>query len=154
MAVFSKASIARHPIHPMLIPFPIGLWVFSLICDIVRRSGGSASWADAAFYAIGIGVIGGALAAIPGLIDFLALPRERMKSVAFWHMVINLTVETLFVIGFFLRRANPESGIAFALSIAGIVLLLVSGWLGGELVYVEGVGVVEEAQIEATLPLQ
>src|SRR3954471_12279972 len=77
----TPANIARHPIHPMLVPIPIGLWVFSLICDLVYVGGwGSETWRTVAFYNMVAGVIGALIAAIPGLIDLLSLRSETRKT--------------------------------------------------------------------------
>ena len=138
----SRASIAKHPIHPMLVTFPIGLWVFSLISDIIFRAGGQPIWADMALYTMAGGIIGALLAAIPGFIDLLAISDAKARRTGIWHMVINLTVVILFVLSFYMRLPQGRgNNPAFVLSIIAIGLLLVSGWLGGRLVYVLGVGV-------------
>ncbi len=139
----TKATIERHPIHPMLVVLPIGLWVFSLICDIVIRAGGNPAWVPAAYYAMGIGIIGALLAAVFGLIDLLSIPQgTRARKIGYWHLGINLSVTVLFIANFYLRSIGPPVDLTpFILSIVGIAALLVSGWLGGEMVYVEGVAV-------------
>lgn len=74
----TPARFAGHPIHPMLIPFPIGLFVFSLVGDIIFRAGwGAHVWTDVAFLTMAGGIIGGLLAAVPGFVDYLALARAR-----------------------------------------------------------------------------
>jgi uncharacterized membrane protein len=75
----SPASVAKHPLHPMLVAFPIGLWVFSLVCDIVRLFGGAPVWSTLALYTIGGGIAGALLAAIPGFIDYLSIDEAEMK---------------------------------------------------------------------------
>src|SRR5690348_7249457 len=71
----TPASIARHPIHPMLVPIPIGLWIFSFVCDLFHAGGATAeAWTTVAFYTMAGGIIGALLAALPGLIDLLSLP--------------------------------------------------------------------------------
>ena len=139
----TPASIHKHPIHPMLVPFPIALWIFSLFCDVVYGMGWGASiWKDMAFYTM-IGGIGGALlAAIQGLIDYRSLTDTQVKRVAWWHMNINLCTVVLFSLNAWLRTGGQAgSHLAIFLSVVGIALLGVSGWLGGELVYVHGVAV-------------
>ncbi|HTL25562.1 MAG TPA: DUF2231 domain-containing protein [Burkholderiales bacterium] len=136
----SKASIAGHPIHPMLVPIPIGLFVFALVADCASRvEGASAAWPEVALYCIGGGIVGALLAAPFGLIDLLSLDDERAKKVGITHMVINLTVVALFIINFILRIQGAADTTPFILTLIGIGLLLVSGWLGGHLVYVLGV---------------
>ncbi len=139
----TKAAIERHPIHPMLVVFPIGMWVFSLIGDIVLRAGGNPAWAPAVYYAMGIGIIGALAAAIFGVIDLFSIPQgARARNLGYWHLGINLAVTILFIVNFYLRSVGPPVSLTpFILSIVGVAALLVSGWLGGEMVYVEGAAV-------------
>ena len=65
----SPASIGKHPIHPMLVEFPIGLWVFALVCDVVRLFGGAEVWNSVALYCIAGGIVGALLAAVPGQVQ-------------------------------------------------------------------------------------
>lgn len=152
----TPARVAGHPIHPMLVSLPIGLWVFSLVADIVFRSGGGPLWNDLAFYTMAGGLVGALLAAVPGLVDFLALRAPRARQIATAHMTLNLLIVGLYAVNLWLRtRTAPGESLPMWLSATGIALLLVSGWLGGELVYVHGVGVEPEpgraeARIEAT----
>jgi len=138
----TPASIKKHPIHPMLIVFPIGLWVFSLVSDIIYRAGwGPPVWSDVAFYTLIGGIVGALIAAIPGLIDLMSLS-GRPKSLGIWHMCINLLAVAIFAVSAYLRttstRADP---MPFVLSIIGVVFICISGWLGGEIVHVYGVGI-------------
>lgn len=140
----SPASFARHPIHPMLVPVPIGLWLFSLVSDIIYLSGGAPIWLDLAFYTMAGGIIGALAAAIPGLVDFLSLRERKTSRIAAAHMTLNLTLVVLYAVNLWLRtRPDVVLRTPFTLSIIGIVLLVISGWLGGELVYVHGVAVEE-----------
>jgi len=143
----SPASFGKHPIHPMLVVFPIGLWVFSFILDIFYIAGwGGALWRDVSFFAIAGGIIGGVIAAIPGLIDYTTLT-GRTKTIASWHLSLNLILVLLFAVNFYVRsKGGPILGAPFILSVIGVILLSVSGWLGGELVYVHGVAVEPRAQ--------
>jgi uncharacterized membrane protein len=138
----TPASIAGHPIHPMLVPIPIGLWVFSLVCDIVFTVGGkNPDWATVALFTMGGGIVGALLAAVPGLIDLLSLP-ERGRKIALMHMSINLAVVVLYVINLWMRARGPgDPGALMWLSVVSIGLLAASGWLGGKLVYELGVAV-------------
>ena len=136
----TPARIAKHPIHPMLVPIPIGLWLFSLACDLIHRFGAtSPNWEVVAFYTMVGGIFGALLAAVPGFIDVLSLPRS-VKRIGFTHMGINLTVVVLYAINAWLRRDGVTDGLIW-LSVASVVLLGVSGWLGGEMVYARGVAV-------------
>jgi uncharacterized membrane protein len=138
----SRASIAGHPIHPMLVSIPIGLFVFSLVADIAARFGWGEAWPAVALYCMGGGIVGALLAAIFGFVDLMSITDEKVKRIGLSHMAINLVVVTLYVVNFALRwQGQPVDGIPFALSVIAIVLLLVSGWLGGHMVYVHGVAV-------------
>ena len=140
----TPASIRRHPLHPMLIVFPIALWIFSLICDFIYHAGPhNVFWKDVAFYSMVAGVIGALLAAIPGFIDYLSLTNRRVKRIATTHMILNIIVLALFLFNLGIRyTASPGSELsAVVLSIVAIALLAVSGWLGGSLVHVYGVGI-------------
>jgi uncharacterized membrane protein len=139
----TPASIKKHPVHPMLVVFPIGLWVFSLASDIIYRTGwGTAIWNEIAFYTMLGGIAGALLAAIPGLIDLFSLS-GRPKNLGIWHMTINLVVVLIFVVNASLRNVGTGGAgdVPFALSIAGVVLMFISGWLGAEMVHVHGVSV-------------
>ena len=145
----TPASILKHPIHPMLIVFPIGLWIFSLACDLIRLAGGSGqAWITVAFYSMIGGLIGALCAAVPGLIDLLYYKggAPPVKKIALTHMTINLIVVALYAINIWLRAgALDGKGVGLStpvlLSIIGVALLFVSGWLGGQMVHVYGVGV-------------
>lgn len=129
----------------MLVVFPIGLWIFSFVMDLFFFLGsGDPVWNTAALYTMVGGIIGALAAAVPGFIDFLSL-KGKPRQVATYHMALNLTLVVLFIINAALRI----SGIAVVplpilLSLIGVILLAVSGWLGGELVYVHGVSVEKE----------
>ena len=140
----SRASIAGHPIHPMLVSIPIGLFVFSLVADIATYYGADGAWPTVAFYCMGGGIVGALLAAVFGLIDLLSLTDERVKKVGIAHMGVILGVVTLYAVNFILRwQGHPLQGAPFTLSILAILLLLVGGWLGGHLVFVHGVAVAQ-----------
>jgi uncharacterized membrane protein len=138
----TPASIARHPIHPMLVPIPIGLWLFSFVCDLLFVFGtGVSLWFTLAFYTMIGGLIGAVLAAIPGFIDMLSLSGSR-KRIALLHMTINLVVVALYAFNIGLRISGPEQNtVPVILSAIAVALLGVSGWLGGHMVYVYRVAV-------------
>src|SRR5205823_13944919 len=120
--------------------FPIALWIFSFICDIVslNSSGNAVFWSDMAFYTMAGGVIGALLAAIPGFIDYLGLRGRQVKRIATTHMVLNLCIVVLYVFNLGMRMSRPVGGHepGIVVSAIAIVLLAISGWLGGSLVYV------------------
>lgn len=142
----TPANIAKHPIHPMLVAIPIGLWVFSLVCDLVHVFGdGNDNWRIVALYTLIGGIVGALAAAVPGFIDMLSL-HEGPKRIAIMHMSINLTVVALYIVNAWLRlRGSAETGPVW-LSVAAVALLSVSAWLGGKMVYEQGVAVDSEAE--------
>ena len=143
----SPASIMGHPIHPMLIPFPIALWVFSLVADLLYLWRGNSHWPLIAFYSLLAGCLGAVAAALFGLIDYLAIKDKQVVKVANWHARLNVLALVLFAASWYLRTdsgsdmVNDSLKIPFALSVLGVIVVTISGWLGGELVYKHGVGV-------------
>jgi uncharacterized membrane protein len=139
----TPAQIAGHPIHPMLVTLPIGMWVFSLAADLIAmRSASPDVWHAAALYSMIGGIIGALLAALPGLVDLLSLRDTAIKSTAIKHMGLNLTIVVLYVINAWLRvKGSASPNATLWLSIISIAMLLVSGWLGGKMVYEAGVAV-------------
>jgi len=138
----TPASIARHPIHPILVAFPIGLWVFSVVADLIFQFGwGATVWKDVAFYTLGGGIVSTILAAVPGFIDFLSITDSRVRRVGVIHLVANVIGLVLFGLSFWLRWIATVGFLPAAFSIFGLVALIVGGWLGGELVYVHNMGV-------------
>jgi uncharacterized membrane protein len=148
----SKAKLLGHPVHPMLIVFPLGLLATAVAFDIVGLSSSDRSWFGMSFWMIAAGVIGGLLAAVFGLVDWWVIPSgTRAKAIGLWHGVGNVVVVVLFIVSWFLRRpspATPSTG-ALILSFVAVALALVTGWLGGELVDRLGVGVDNGAHLNA-----
>jgi uncharacterized membrane protein len=148
----SHAKVMGHSLHQMLIVFPLGLLATAVVFDVIHLATGNPRWADVSFWMIAAGLVGGLIAAPPGLIDWLAIPKgTRAKAVGLWHGGGNLVVIALFAVSWFLRRENPgaPSTAALALSFAGVGLALVTAWLGGELVARLGVGVDDGAHLNA-----
>jgi uncharacterized membrane protein len=148
----SKVKVAGHPVHPMLIVFPLGLLATAVIFDVISLSTSDGKWSSMAWYMIAAGVIGGLLAAVFGLIDWLAIPSNtRAKSIGLLHGALNVLVVLLFIGSWLLRRADPATPGSFALtlSFAAVVIAVVAGWFGGELVDRLGVGVDDGAHLNA-----
>jgi uncharacterized membrane protein len=139
----SPASIKDHPIHPMIVGIPIGLWVFSLVSDIIYAARwGGVIWADVAYYTMVGGVIGALIAAVPGFIDYLSINEEKTKRTGTRHLIINLSIVAVYIINIIIRtNGQPNMALPIVLSVVGIGALLYSGWLGGDLVYEHGMGV-------------
>ncbi len=143
-AVPSTAAIAGHPIHPMLVPFPIAFLVGTLLADIAYLISDDRFWAEAARWLVGAGFVGGAAAAVFGLTDFLTIPYVRQLNLARLHFIGNALALVLALISLIIRLGNAEdavvpTGLILSLLISGI--LLGTGWLGGELSYRHRIGV-------------
>jgi uncharacterized membrane protein len=138
----STAKISDHPIHPMLVPFPIVCFIMTLILDILYVRGDTGV-AGATNWLLGVGLVMGALAAVAGLTDFLGDDRVRGLGDALKHMLANVTAVVLEVVNFALRLKNPDfiASTGVYLSVVVVLILLYSGWKGGNLVYRHGVGV-------------
>jgi uncharacterized membrane protein len=138
----TPASIAGHPIHPMLVPIAIGCFVFSFASDLICCATGAVEpWNTLAYYTMIGGILGALAAAVPGLIDLLSLP-ESIRKTAVTHMIINLTVVALYACNVWMRHNAPHDlKVPMILSTVAILMLLVSGWLGGKMVFEGGVGV-------------
>lgn len=136
----TRVTVAGHPIHPMLVTIPIGLWIFSLICDFGYVFTGDSRWAVTAFFTLGGGILGALTAAIPGLLDLLGLHEPRAQRVGVYHMVLNLAIVAVQAANFWLRMDEGGGDVLpRAISIVAVAALVASGWLGGHLVHVLGV---------------
>jgi uncharacterized membrane protein len=136
----NRATIAGHPIHPMLVTIPIGLWIFSLVCDLVFASTGDAVWHTTAYLTLGGGIVGALLAAIPGLIDLLTLHEGAERRTGVLHMILNLAIVVVQGVNFWIRSMSEYSfPLVLGISVVAVGTLVVSGWLGGHLVHVLGV---------------
>ena len=145
-----QAKIFGHAIHPMLVVFPLGLLATSLAFDVAYMATGDPTFSAVAFWMIAAGVCGGLLAAIFGFIDWWSIPgATRAKAVGAWHGVGNLVVVLVFIASWFLRLESGFNTAAFTLSVIGVALALIAGWLGGELVERLGIGVDDNANPDA-----
>jgi|SRR5215211_3381825 len=149
----SRVKLFGHPVHPMLIVYPLGLLSMAVIFDILYLIFNNRLLPTASYYMIAAGVLGGLLAAIFGFVDWLALPNNsRAKNIGGWHGLGNVLIVVLFIVSWFLRSGSVDfvpDGLALTLSFAGAALALVTGWIGGELVYRLGVGVEPGANVNA-----
>lgn len=136
-----KATLAGHPLHAMFVSFPIGFLGGVLVTDIISIWGNPAFWPRMSVWLIAFGVISALVAAVFGLIDYLTAPMSAAaKRTATTHLILNLIVVALYVAAFFVRFANPISTLGYVLTYVGLATLLVSGWYGGHLAYVDLVG--------------
>jgi uncharacterized membrane protein len=145
----STAKIATHPIHPMLIPFPIVCFVGTFITDVVYARNLDPGWATASHWLLIIGLVMAALAAAAGLTDYLGDDRIRRLGDALKHMLANVTAVVLELVNLILRLNNPDFIPSTGVYISGVVvlILLYSGWKGGDLVYRHGIGVHDRSNL-------
>lgn len=145
-----KATIGGHPIHPMLIPFPIAFFLGALACDIISIWNSTLDWAQVSEVMIGFGIIGGLLAAIFGFTDYATAPMgPAAKQTATTHMLLNLLTVVLFI-GAFAFRFNHPTAAGYWLTVLGNISLFFAGYLGGKLVFRGGVGVEDQNTVTAT----
>ena len=148
----STAAIGNHPIHPALVTIPIGAFVLALIGDIATNATQEMFWYRFSFYCIGIGIIAALVAAVPGFIDYFSVGMHaEARRLATTHMVMNLTAVVLYVIDFWLRMGDAAFktsrwSAAFGLEIVPLIILGISGWIGGQMAYVHRVGVLEQPE--------
>lgn len=136
--VESRARALGHPLHPILIVFPVGLLITSLLFDGAYLYTGNGRWADIAYWMIVVGIITGLVAALAGTIDWLAIPHgTRARAIGLIHGVGNFIAIGLYGVSWLLRRDAPEAPetLAILISFASAGLLLFTGWLGGELIH-------------------
>jgi uncharacterized membrane protein len=143
----STASIAGHPIHPMLIPFPIAFFVATFACDVAFGITGSNGWFEPTLWLLGAGLIIAGLAAVMGLIDVLGDAQIRALSIAWWHAGGNVLAVAIEIINFFVRNGEGSKAVlptGIILSAIVVCILLFTGWKGWEMVYRGHVGVSDE----------
>lgn len=140
----STAKIAGHPIHAMLVMFPVTLLIGSWVCDILLAASGELLWATLGLITLGLGIVTALLAAVFGLIDYFGDNRVRALRSANLHLVANLVVVAI-AIGNWIGRYSGGPGwimdLGIILSTVTVILLGYSGWKGATLVYKHGVGV-------------
>lgn len=141
----SRANVKSHPVHPMLVAFPIGLWVGGFVMDLIGLAAKNSSIWTAGWYAQLGGCIGAALAAIFGVVDLFGVvpPRSSARTTGYTHAVLNVCALGLFIAVLAVRgsaSAQP-TGTSILLGAIGVVVLAYSGWLGGTLVYRNQIGV-------------
>ena len=148
-----SAKALGHPIHQQLVVFPIGLLATAVVFDVLRYVTGNDGFATAGYYMIAAGIIAGLLAAVFGLIDYLAVPAgTRARRIGALHGTGNVVVVVLFAVSWLLRSGRPghvPTTLAFVVALVGALLVTATGWLGGELVDRLGVGVEPDAGLDA-----
>ncbi|MBW4704419.1 MULTISPECIES: DUF2231 domain-containing protein [unclassified Micromonospora] len=154
----SRLKVLGHPVHPMLVMFPVALLVTGTLFDVVDTVGGPDFLAEVAYWNITVGLVGGLLAAVAGAFDLLAIPAgTRAKRVALTHAAANVAVILLFAAVWAVRLnagSRAAGGALIAIEVVGLAILGVSAWLGGELVDRLGVGVDSDAGLDAPSSLR
>ncbi len=153
----SKTKLLGHPVHPMLVVFPLGLLSTSVVFDALHTFTKKKDFAKVSYWTLVGGLIGGLAAAPFGIRDWLAVPQDtRAKQIGLVHGVGNDIVISLFGLSWLLRRGKPEQpgATAVGLSLLGASLSMATAWLGGELSYRLGVGVDNGANLNAPSSLQ
>ncbi len=148
----SRVKLFGHPVHPVMIVFPLGLLSVAVLFDVIGLITRDGLWSVVAYYMIGAGIIGGLLAAIIGWLDWSAIPANtRAHSVGLLHGGMNTVVILMFSASWLLRRGEPAtpSMLALGLCFAALGIAGIAGWLGGELVTRLGVGVDDGAHLNA-----
>ena len=145
----STANIMGHPLHPMLIPFPIAFLVATLVCDLIFWRTGNPAWATASLYLLGAALVMAALAAVAGLTDFLGDKRIRDLSPAWHHMIGNVAAVLLSLLNWWRRYDAADAGApvlptGILISLIVVLILLYTGWRGWEMVYRHRVAVYDE----------
>jgi len=145
--MYSKIKILGHPVHPMLVAYPIAFYTATFVCYIVYNSNHVAFWFKVAYIANLAGIIMAAVAALPGFIDWLGIPSAtKAKKTGLFHMLCNVIALILFAACFFLQKdkwneVNPDIGSAIPLTAIGFLITLIAGFLGFSLIQKHHVGV-------------
>ena len=143
----STANLMGHPLHPILITLPIGFFVATLIFDLMFWRTGAETWATGALWLLGAGLIAAALAAVTGLVDFTGDVRIRQISDAWQHAIGNVIMVLVQLFSFYERYRYGTSAIVplgLSLSLIAVLVMLFTGWKGGELVFRHRVAVYDE----------
>ena len=143
----STAQIAGHPLHPMLIPFPVAFLVSTFVCDVIFWSTRNPAWSTAALYLLGAALVTAALAAVAGLIDFLGDERIRALSAVWHHMLGNVLAVVLSLWNWYRRYEGGAEAVlptGLLISLVVVLILVYTGWRGWEMVYRHRVAVMSE----------
>jgi uncharacterized membrane protein len=148
----STASIAGHPIHPMLVPFPIAFFVATFACDLAFWSTGDAYWSTTGLWLLGAGLVTAALAAVVGLIDVLGEPRIRALRDVWWHAGGNVLLVLIQAFSWYTRYTEGMAAVVplgLILSLVAVCIMLFTGWKGWQMVYRHHVGVADDTDPRA-----
>ncbi|NJL83404.1 MAG: DUF2231 domain-containing protein [Chloroflexaceae bacterium] len=151
--ITSSVAIAGHPLHPLLVTFPVVFLTCAAASDIGYWITGDMFWARVSLWSIGLGLVSGIIAALTGMSDFLRIPRVRKRTAGWLHLILNVTALVLTGVNYWLRLGNMAAiivPVGVILSVIVAAMLGVSGWYGGELAYRHKIAVIGpgETQLE------
>lgn len=151
----SRAALGNHPLHPAVVPLPIGAFFLAFVADVAHALTKNALFYDIAHFAIGVGIVTALVAAVLGLIEYFGVNMSAAgRRLATIHMLINILAVVLYAVSWLLRRNHgaletPRWPVAFGLEVVPFLLLGISGWIGGKMIFEHKIGVVEWADPEA-----
>ncbi|HSE62007.1 MAG TPA: DUF2231 domain-containing protein [Thermoanaerobaculia bacterium] len=152
----SRAALGAHPLHPAMVPLPIGAFFLALVADVTHAVTKNPLFYDVAAFAIGVGIVTALLAAVLGLVDYFGVKMSAAgRRLATIHLAINVVAVVLYVISWLMRRDHGALDtsrwpLAFGLAVVPFLMLGISGWIGGKMSYEHKIGVVEWLDPEAT----
>ena len=151
----STARIGGHPLHPMIVPFPIAFFATALVCDLAYWASGNAAWSTEAIWLIGAGIVMALIAALGGFTDFLGDGRIRELSAVWWHFIGNLVLVVIEAINWVIRYEGGDGAVlpaGIVLSFIAVCLMLFTGWKGWEMVYLHRVAIAETMETPSGHP--
>jgi len=140
----SRIHIKGHPLHPILVAFPIAFFIGALIFDVLAFIQGNDSFWQTGYYLLVAGIAFAVLAAIPGIVDFFSVvpPKSSGKKRAAKHGILNVIMLLIFMAVWFYRNDGDASPLIILIAEGvGVILMGISGWLGGTLVHRNQIGV-------------
>lgn len=144
----STAKIGGHPLHPMIVPFPIAFFATALLCDLIYWGSGNTAWSTASIWLIGAGIVMALVAALGGFTDFLGDGRIRALSAVWWHFIGNLVLVVIEAVNWVIRYEGGAGAVlpwGVVLSFIAVGLMLFTGWKGWEMVYLHRVAIADSA---------
>ena len=143
----SSANVMGHPIQPILVTLPIGLFTGTFLCDLLYWWTANAAFATAGIWLLGAGLVAAALAAVTGVIDFIGDPRIRALDDAWQHAIGNVIMVLVQLFNFYWRYRYGPTGVlplGLILSLVAVAIMVFTGWKGGEMVFRHRVAVYDE----------
>jgi uncharacterized membrane protein len=147
LGIATTAKLSGHPLHPLLVPLPIGFLVATFACDVAYWATDDPFWAEAAFWALVAAIVTAAIAALAGFADFFGNARIRALRDAWRHMIGNLAAVVLALVSLWLRWGDVEEAVlpwGLLISTVIVLIILYTGWKGGELAYRHRVGMLPD----------